>query len=638
MLPKARQPAPHDVSLRAVPPDSAANSPLYARYVPWLAGSIPLAYYVAHTRSDGGFFEEGSFVAAARDFTVSHPPGAPVQNLLGSALALVPVGPLAFRVGLVSALCAALLLALFARSLLATLKHIGVDDARLSAPLSLAAALWLAQTPLFFEQATRPHVFALQFALSMLIVYTLLRFEAEEPQGTTRVLYFGAFLQGLCFANHHVYGLLMLPLAAPTLGRVFARRGFMGIMGHLAAPIVGFSVYVFVPLRLGRLPDSAFADENSLKRMLSWLGAEPYAGPSWAPEVPLLSTLRSGLGLQGFWPLSGAAVCVALGLWVSLRSTHRRRFGTLWFLAAVIPALSVMFTLHPRLVPDAWGALVPCAAGLLAVATCGLGALLSRFGRYARGTTRALALGLPIAGMWGLATHTAAPARAALSLGDRIDDLTRRELPSESVVFAADACTAFRRAGREAEEWLRPDTNLVPLALYTLPHAVDDWVRKRPELADSLRLWVLDTALDAGTLQSLSARVPTYIEPSDGLSEALMHTALDEGLFLRVIADGITLGDLRSERADQAVRLHRLYPLPAPLGAGAEEERHKLGRAHLLQALLRAALGDREGARDYLALSFASGYRDARQAALERVLARDEPLDIARFARPERSP
>ncbi|HKO93304.1 MAG TPA: DUF2723 domain-containing protein, partial [Polyangiaceae bacterium] len=277
--------------------ESSGKSARDTHYVPWIAGSLPLAYYVAGASAHGGVFEEGSFVAAARELGVAYPPGAPIQTLLGAALALLPVGPLSFRVALASGLCAALTLALFSRALLLTLSHIGISDTRTAGLLSLAASLWLGQTPLFFAQALRPHVFASQFALSMLVIYTLLRFEAEEPHGTTRVLYFGAFVQGLCFANHHVYGLLMLPLAAPTLGRVFARRGFIGLMGHLAAPLIGFSAYLYVPLRLAHEPASGLADASGITRLLTVLSIEPYAGPSFFAATPLLPALARGLGL-----------------------------------------------------------------------------------------------------------------------------------------------------------------------------------------------------------------------------------------------------------------------------------------------------------------------------------------------------
>jgi hypothetical protein len=614
--------------LRAVSRDNFVNSEREAQYVPWIAGSLPLAYYVAGASSHTGFFEEGSFVAAARGFSVAYPPGAPIETLLGATFALLPIGPLGFRVALASAVCAALTLALFARAISLTLKHIGVSEPRTASALALAGSLWLGQTPLFFAEAVRPHLFSVQFALSMLIIYTLLRFEAEEPHGSTRVLYFGAFVQGLCFANHHVYGLLMLPLAAPTLGRVFARRGFSGLMGHVAAPIVGFSAYLYVPLRLAHDPGSGLAQQGGVSRVLSVLGVEPYPGPSFLPEVSVLEALRTGLGLgRASWLL---AALVLVGFWVTLRSSHRRRFGTLWFLALSVPLLSAGFSLHPRLHEDAWGLLLPCGAALGVMACAGAGALLGGLSTRWPAFTHALGLGLLALCALSYLRLSGSQNAALAELGDRCDDLARRELEPDAVLLAGDAASVFRHQGREAEEQLRADVSLVPLALSQLPHAVDAWAASRPELADSLRAWVLHARLDLGSLQSLSAERPVYVVPGTAAGAELYGASLDEGLLLRVVSDGPTPTDLRVERGAQAVRLGRLYPLPARTrGHAGLEARATLGRAHLFQALQRAALGDREGAHDYLQLSQSSGWFDARQARLEAALRLSAKPDLA---------
>jgi hypothetical protein len=113
------------------------------------------------------------------------------------------------------------------------------------------------------------------------VIECLLRFELKEPTDDTRVLYFAAFVQGLCFANHHVLGLLMLAPAAPTVGRVFARRGFIGLMGHVAFPILGFSAYAYVPIRASQTPRINFGDAYHLRNLYWMVNADPYWGPAY---------------------------------------------------------------------------------------------------------------------------------------------------------------------------------------------------------------------------------------------------------------------------------------------------------------------------------------------------------------------
>ena len=64
----------------------SSDSEAQASWVPWLAGAVPLGYYVAGASGYGGFGEEGSFLAAARLFDVTYPPGAPISVLLAAPL------------------------------------------------------------------------------------------------------------------------------------------------------------------------------------------------------------------------------------------------------------------------------------------------------------------------------------------------------------------------------------------------------------------------------------------------------------------------------------------------------------------------------------------------------------------------
>jgi hypothetical protein len=611
----------------------SSDSEARASWAPWLAGSVPLAYYVAGASSFTGFGEEGAFVSAARQLDVTYPPGAPISVLLSAPFALLPLGPLSFRVAVANAVCAALTLGLFARALLSTLPHVGIKSAPLAGALAVAASLWLGQTPLFAQQALRPQLFAVQFLLSMLVFETLLRFEADEPNSSMRTLYIGAFVQGLCFANHHVYGLLMLPVAAPTLGRVFAYRGFMGLMGHVAAPLLGFSAYIYVPSRLASGAHGALAAQGGLARLSLMLGEEPYWGPDWAAPLPVLKTLREGLFGPGVAGLIALLVLSTIGFTSMLRSSNRRRFGLIWFIALVLPPGSVWLVLEPKVREDAWGALLPCAFALVAAAAVGAGLLLERLCGHLPGVARVLApllIGLAL-----LVFVRGAPAFASRpEFGDAFDELTRRTLPAHSALLLHDVGSTFRYLGGEAEEGgLRADVSLVPRAFRSFPHLLDQRARGQAELAPSVRELSRAGRLTTGTLQALSTRRPVYVELNEQLPASAYEISAEDGLWARVLSPQSVVSEARSAKAAQLVRMRRLYSTTGAFARLPHSAALQLGHTHLLQAVRRASLGDPDGARNYLSLCRALELDDPRVARLEQALARKSAVEIESYLR-----
>jgi Protein of unknown function (DUF2723) len=608
------------------PSDSEAR----ASWAPWLTGAVALAYYVAGASGYTGFGEEGAFVAAARELDVTYPPGAPISVLLSAPFALLPLGPLSFRVAVASGACAALALGLFARALLWTLPHAGVKSAPLSGALATAASLWLGQTPLFAQQALRPQLFAVQLLLSLLVFEALLRFEADEPNSSMRTLYLGAFVQGLCFANHHVYGLLLLPVAAPTLGRVFAYRGFMGLMGHVAAPLLGFSAYAFVPSRLASTAHGALAEQGGLARLALMLGEEPYWGPSWAAPLPVLATLRAGL--FGSSAAAGATLLLsAIGFASMLHSSNRRRFGLVWLIALLVPLACVWLMFEPKLREDAWGALLPCALSLVAAAAVGAGQVFERVGERLPRVGRVLAPALVALGL--LVFARGAPAFASRAeLGDAFDELTRRSLPAHGALFLDDVGSTFHYLGGEIEEGrLRADLSLVPRAFRSFPPLLDARTRAREELTPSVRELAREGRLTTDTLQALSARRPVYIELDELLPAAVYEISAEDGLWAHVLPRETVVSEARSAKATQLERMRVLYRAAGDLSRLPHGASLQLGHTHLLQAVRRAGLGDGDGARDYLSLCRALGLDDPRVARLEQALASKTAVEIASY-------
>src|SRR5512134_996434 len=80
-----------------------------------IAFGLPLALFVIAGSPSSYWLDSGEFVAAATGLAVAHPPGHPLYVLTTKLVTLLPLGSIAFRVSLASALAAAACaLALFA--------------------------------------------------------------------------------------------------------------------------------------------------------------------------------------------------------------------------------------------------------------------------------------------------------------------------------------------------------------------------------------------------------------------------------------------------------------------------------------------------------------------------------------------
>src|SRR5919109_2322646 len=171
---------------------AAPFRPKRADWLQALAVALALfALYAASAPRTVALEDDGLFILASYYLGIAHPPGYPLFTLLGKLATLVPIGSVAYRVHLLSALFGALSCALLwmcARVL---------AEGRLPA---YRAAFALGLSPVFWSQSIIAEVYTLNtfFCLSLL----LLALRADPPLGWI------AFLFGLSLANH--WPLMML--------------------------------------------------------------------------------------------------------------------------------------------------------------------------------------------------------------------------------------------------------------------------------------------------------------------------------------------------------------------------------------------------------------------------------------------
>jgi hypothetical protein len=252
-----------------------------------------------------------------------HPTGYPLYTLLGKFFTLIPIGDAAYRVNLMSAFFAALTV-VFTYLIVCML-----TDNSLSA---LFASLAIAVSPVFWSQAVIAEVYSLNAFFIALMVYLLLRWEANRRQrpavGQVSIpaipnLLLAAFVYGLSLTHHR----LML-LLAPAMA-LFAWLTEL-------APLM---LYAYIPLRGLHISSLDGTYQNTWSGFLHHVTASGYnvfiTGNPLAQSRPLSfywQLLISQFGLVG----------VALGLVGLFASTRKPRSSTLLGMAFALNAAFVL--------------------------------------------------------------------------------------------------------------------------------------------------------------------------------------------------------------------------------------------------------------------------------------------------------
>ncbi|MDQ4078650.1 MAG: DUF2723 domain-containing protein, partial [Chloroflexota bacterium] len=180
------------------------------------------------------------FQLVAQRGAIPHPTGYPLYAILLTLSArLLPIGEVAFRANLLSALAASGAVAL---------TFLVARRLQLQRLAAFFAAALLALSPTFWSQATLAEVYALHILIVAAVVYALLRWEAT-PASHSGWFAGAAFLFGLGLAHHQMI-LLWAPaiflywsLVADNPGLAFRNPTWLLA---LFAPLL---LYLWLPLR-----------------------------------------------------------------------------------------------------------------------------------------------------------------------------------------------------------------------------------------------------------------------------------------------------------------------------------------------------------------------------------------------------
>jgi len=259
--------------------------------VPVIVAAVALSVYARTLMPGIAFGDWGEMQTVAHVLGVAHPTGYPTYIVLAWLAELVPIGSIAFRANLLSAVLVAAALAIVALiSVRLGVRPIIAGGSALA--LGVIGTVWAA--------ATVAEVNPLHLLLTGLIIHRAL---VWEDRRATSDLVLGGLLVGLALGNH-----LLTVFVAPFVAVFVLWTGRREILARpwilvpaAAAGLLGLAVYLYIPLAAGQSPPLPYNDPVTLDGVL-WL----VSGTQFRGQFDFLSADGPGeslAALPALWAL-----------------------------------------------------------------------------------------------------------------------------------------------------------------------------------------------------------------------------------------------------------------------------------------------------------------------------------------------
>jgi tetratricopeptide (TPR) repeat protein len=208
------------------------------------------------------------FITAVHTLGISHPAGSPTYSLLAKPMTFLPVGSLALRVNVFSALCGGLTISLLFSLLYALLPE-SPPWTRFCAALSGALLLLISES--FWRFSEVAEVYTLQEGLLVVLLILLVKARqarlGAQPSHVT-LYWLCAFLYGLSAGVHATMG-FFLPAFLVFLGltepRLLWGKGLAFLVFFF---LLGFAAYLYLPIRSLNDPALDWGDTETLRQFL----------------------------------------------------------------------------------------------------------------------------------------------------------------------------------------------------------------------------------------------------------------------------------------------------------------------------------------------------------------------------------
>jgi hypothetical protein len=244
----------------------------------------------------------------------AHPPGYPLYTLLTYIVTAIPIGTVAFRVNLFSALCAAGATALV---------YACCRMLESSRPAASAGSLGMAFGVVFWSQAVVAEVYTLAAALLAGAVLSLLLWQKTRRPAW----YYAAVWLTALSLGHHLTIVTVIPalmIFALGVDRRFVLRGAT-LVRSAAIVLVGLSQYGYIVLRTLQNAPGRDSSASNLRELLRVVRAERFGSHLFSFSLGDVLTDRLALvGTILATELGVGLILVVLGIWQLARRRETR--------------------------------------------------------------------------------------------------------------------------------------------------------------------------------------------------------------------------------------------------------------------------------------------------------------------------
>lgn len=289
-----------------------------------------LAFYLITAATGVHEGDSAELAAAAHFLSFAHAPGYPLYLLLGHLFARLPVGDVAWRLNVMSAIFGAsgvALLFLFLWRLLRALVP------------ALLAAVAFALAFTFWQQATVAEVYTLNIFLLLVLLHLALGWEQAPPPARRSFLLLFALTFGLALGDH-TNPVLFLPAFAwlAWTGGWRPHRDGGTVFWMLLLFLAGLSLYLYLPIRsLENPPVINWVKTDTFDKVVTVVTAKQFRTQMFAfgPATLLLNLGKGFAFLVAQFPVVG----FFLGL-IGIRAAwHEDRRRALFLLLAGAPVI-----------------------------------------------------------------------------------------------------------------------------------------------------------------------------------------------------------------------------------------------------------------------------------------------------------